>query len=182
MTSLNQISKNIFLAKNNIDSLYVIDLIERCVVEYPLDIVTRRPHLTMEFPTLFDKRDSENSIKLRKFIYLNMMPHILQYIEINNLKNMYPKKDFITISKLLPGNGMGPHQDNKSINSNHFICMMYLNDNYSGGEIVFPESLISYKPEAGDIILYKANIVHMVNPVLSGARYSIGYGLTDDII
>ena len=173
--------EQIFLFKNAIDANIVVDMIKQIEKTYPFEKVNRRPHLTMEFPVFFDKRDDKNSVYLREIIYFFMMPPISQYFDKNNLSGMYAKKDFITISKLEPPHGMGEHRDNEYKDSNHFICMMYINDDYTGGEIVFPELGFEYKPSAGDILIYRGNLLHSVNPVVSGSRYTIGYGLTDDI-
>jgi hypothetical protein len=179
---LKALADNVFITRPPILMSGMTNLIEDVAKTYPFEVVDRRPHLTMEFPVFFDKRDSSSCLDLRKVIYDLTMPAITEYFKLNNLSGMYPKKSFITISKLLPGEGMGVHADNKSESSNHFICMVYTNSDFSGGEIAFPELDILYKPTAGDVLIYKANILHEVLPVTSGIRYSIGYGLTDDII
>lgn len=179
MKLLSKISENVFLHNFDKANHNMISLIESCSDHYPFETVERRPHLTMEFPTVFDKRDSFNALSLREDIYSIIMPVIKEYVQENNLSHMYPKKDFITISKLLPGPGMDPHVDNINKNSNHFICMFYLNDDFDGGEIYFPDIELKYKPKSGDVLLYKASIRHQVLPVTKGVRYSIGYGLTD---
>jgi hypothetical protein len=182
MKLLTKLSENVFLSNSKKANLSMIRLIESCSEQYPFKIVNRRPHLTMEFPTVFDKRDSLNALSLREDIYSIIMPAIKEYVQDNGLSYMYPKKDFITISKLLPGPGMGAHVDNPNQSSNHFICMVYLNDNFEGGELSFPQKDIKYKPKAGDVLVYKASLQHEVLPVISGTRYSIGYGLTDDSV
>jgi predicted 2-oxoglutarate/Fe(II)-dependent dioxygenase YbiX len=58
---------------------------------------------------------------------------------------------------------------------------MYLNDDYDGGEISFPGLGFTYRPIAGDILLFKGNIPHEVFPVKSGVRYNFNFGLTDDL-
>ena len=53
--------------------------------------------------------------------------------------------------------------------------MVYLNDNYDGGELVFPEYNLSLNPKAGDIITFPTNAMylHAVNEIKSGTRYNI---------
>ena len=53
--------------------------------------------------------------------------------------------------------------------------MVYLNDNYIGGELEFPEYKISIKPRAGDIITFPTNAMylHAVKRIESGTRYNI---------
>lgn len=156
-----------------------IDLIEEVSLgTYKFLEVDRRPHLTMALPTWFSKNDSQSAIKLRSMFLSEALPAISSYMNINSLSAMVPKKDFITVSKLFPNKSMAEHRDNADDLSNHFICMMYINDDFSGGELNLKDAGITYKPIAGDIIIYKANMMHEVMPS-DGLRYSIGYGLTE---
>lgn len=149
---------------------------------YPLKHVDRRPHLTMELPTLFSQNDDINAVRLRSLCISALFPFISQYISLYNFSSMIPKKEFITVSKLEAGNSMAEHSDDDQINSNNFICMAYLNDNYEGGELCFPDLGVSYKPKPGDVIVYQAKEKHMVTELVSGTRYSIGYGLRGPVI
>jgi predicted 2-oxoglutarate/Fe(II)-dependent dioxygenase YbiX len=51
----------------------------------------------------------------------------------------------------------------------------FLNDNFAGGELVFPELNLTIKPEAGMLVCFPSdhNYIHGVNPVISGRRYTI---------
>lgn len=51
----------------------------------------------------------------------------------------------------------------------------YLNEDYEGGEIVFPRFGIHYKPKANESIFFPSGYVynHSVIPVISGTRYAI---------
>jgi len=51
----------------------------------------------------------------------------------------------------------------------------YLNEEYTGGEIVFPRFGITYKPKANESIFFPSGYVynHSVNPVISGQRYAV---------
>jgi hypothetical protein len=51
--------------------------------------------------------------------------------------------------------------------------IIYLNDNYEGGEIFYPEFNFSYKPKPGDLIVHDVNIPHGVKKILAGERVSI---------
>jgi len=160
-----------------------IDLIEDVSKSsYPLQYVDRRPHLTMELPTLFSNLDDVNAVRLRSLCISAMFPYISQYISLYGFTNMVPKKQFITVSKLETGNSMGEHKDDDQADSNNFICMAYLNDNYQGGHLYFPDLDIEYKPTAGDVIIYQAKEKHMVTKLDYGTRYSIGYGLRGPVV
>lgn len=169
----------IYRFKNNIDPHEWISTIEQTsLLSYPFSKVDRRPHLTMELPTLYSKNDDINAINLRSAFFAKILPAISVYMQENNISHMFPKKTFITVSKLNPGSPMVLHKDNHDETSNHLIAMMYINDNFSGGELHIAKQGIIYKPVAGDIVIYKGNMEHEVLEC-DAPRYSIGYGLTD---
>jgi Rps23 Pro-64 3,4-dihydroxylase Tpa1-like proline 4-hydroxylase len=51
----------------------------------------------------------------------------------------------------------------------------YINDDYTGGEIVFPRFNLTYKPMANELIIFPSNYVynHSVLPVIDGTRYAV---------
>jgi len=51
----------------------------------------------------------------------------------------------------------------------------YLNDNYTGGELIYKHFNLTYKPEPGDVLVFPSNYIynHQVVPVVSGLRYAI---------
>lgn len=51
----------------------------------------------------------------------------------------------------------------------------YLNDDYEGGEIEFPNFNLKIKPVADQMIMFPSNYVytHTVHPVISGIRYAV---------
>lgn len=63
-----------------------------------------------------------------------------------------------------------------------FSSLMYLNDDYDGGETYFPGHGIRLKPEAGTLILFGAGpeYVHGVTRVTRGLRYTYAGWFTND--
>lgn len=53
--------------------------------------------------------------------------------------------------------------------------VFYLNDDYDGGEIEFPEFNIKHKPKKNTVLLFPSNFVyhHSVKPVTAGIRYCV---------
>lgn len=51
-----------------------------------------------------------------------------------------------------------------------FTVVCYLTDAYDGGEIIFPASGQRVKPDKGDVLIFPSDMVHEVNPVLSGKK------------
>jgi hypothetical protein len=59
--------------------------------------------------------------------------------------------------------------------SGHMSVLIYLNDDYEGGEIVFPKQNLSIKPKAGMLIAFPGNTMypHSVQPCYGNLRYTI---------
>ena len=176
------LSKGIIKFTNAFSPHSYINIIEQVSdTVYPLIHIERRPHLTMELPTLFSSKDNLAAVRLRSMCLSDMLSPITQYMSVYNIEKMVPKKDFITISKLIPNSSMEAHVDDTDVASDNFICMAYINDNLIGGELNFPKIGITYRPSAGDIIIYQAKEKHEVLELTDGNRYTFGYGLRGPI-
>ena len=102
----------------------------------------------------------------------------------------YAKKDLVMKSifygVMRTGSSNGLHMDNyfedfkgrpiyKEASEEDYSGLLYLNDEYTGGEIEFPKQNLKIKPKPGTLILFKGdeNKPHQVLPVLSGDRANI---------
>jgi hypothetical protein len=59
--------------------------------------------------------------------------------------------------------------------SGHFSCLIYLNDNFVGGEIYFPKQDLKIKPEAGMLIAFPGNknYKHSVEEFHGSERFAL---------
>lgn len=75
------------------------------------------------------------------------------------------------------GELLGEHTDNAepSDHDNIFGVVMYLNDDYEGGEISYTELGIDLKPSKGSLVVHDAGILHRVKPV---TNFRVRYVLT----
>jgi hypothetical protein len=67
----------------------------------------------------------------------------------------------------------GTSQKEHTDNSNEFTAIIYLNDDYEGGELNFPDLELSIKPIKGSVILWPGSITHSISTVVSGIRYTM---------
>lgn len=59
--------------------------------------------------------------------------------------------------------------------SGHLACLVYLNDDYEGGEIFFPRYNLTIKPKAGTLITFPGSLyyIHGVKKITNGNRFTI---------
>lgn len=122
----------------------------------------------------------DESIKIMKELeqkYINTATEILDFV-------VEPK--FSTLQNYVywePGKRMLPHYDN--LGGDHsapvmYGCVYYLNDNFEGGELWYPNQDVEYTPVAGDMIIHPGSreYSHGVREVISGLRISAGSFIT----
>jgi hypothetical protein len=101
-------------------------------------------------------------------------------IVYETIKNIYGvevdpfKKSELHIVKFVTGFSLMPHVDTLSSESNHIASIYYLNEDYTGGEIVFPGHDLKIKPKANSIIIFPGNenYLHEVLKIVDRDRYS----------
>ena len=71
--------------------------------------------------------------------------------------------------------GFGMHEHFDSTKPNDIATLIYLNSEYMGGEIYFPDYDISIKPNSGDLVCFPdtPDFVHGVRPITGGVRYTL---------
>lgn len=80
------------------------------------------------------------------------------------------------IRKYKTGASMGNHIDRNvenPVNTMDWSALIYLNDDYDGGELVFIDLDYALKPSAGSIIFFPCTESHRVNEIVSGNKYYI---------
>ncbi len=88
----------------------------------------------------------------------------------------YDIRPFGVIQRHYPGVGLDEHVDQHNDPSLKYACVAYLNDNYEGGELYFPDRGITVKPDAGSIAVFDASsdYLHGVHPVTgNNTRYAM---------
>lgn len=86
-------------------------------------------------------------------------------------------KDAFFIRKYNTGIGMGAHADvyPRDDNQTTLSAVIYINDDYTGGQIFFPEFDLEIKPEAGSILFFPPteDYLHEAKPVGAGRKLMI---------
>lgn len=139
-----------------------------------------------------------------RFIWSNQLPRT----EIKALRLMQQLRFFSTLKLIerfrpadvlysdtaqlvrwLPGHELIPHADNinpegtPNVTAHRsFSSILYLNDDYDGGETFFPGHNLRIKPQPGTLVLFGAgcDYVHGVTRVTRGQRYTYAGWFTHD--
>jgi len=80
----------------------------------------------------------------------------------------------ISISKYFVDAFMGPHTDSSPEPTiEHISSVLYLNDDYEGGEIHFPNQGVFIKPKAGSIVVFPSvpPFTHESKRIVRGTKY-----------
>lgn len=84
--------------------------------------------------------------------------------------------------KWVVGGFAAPHSDNSDFEGepnpfeiNKYVGILYLNDNYEGGNLYFPDHDIDFKPTAYSYYVFPGGIenIHGVREILEGTRYTM---------
>lgn len=97
------------------------------------------------------------------------------YKEFNEKPLEFVSKNYC-IKKYRIGGSLGSHIDRNLDNPNDqmdWTALIYLNDDYEDGELVFTDLNLTLKPSAGSILFFPCESTHMVNHITSGNKYFI---------
>lgn len=108
--------------------------------------------------------------------------------EITGINPLVP--DTLQIVRWMPGYELFPHADKEESNGNphpfpwrDFASVIYLNDDFEGGEIHWPNKGKEWKPVKGSLALFPGTLefLHGVRNVPEGVRYTIPSFYTRDL-
>jgi hypothetical protein len=79
-----------------------------------------------------------------------------------------------SMSRYAVGALVGRHRDTTTFSTNRLMtCILYLNDDFDGGELLFPDVGVCLKPSCGDAVFFLSEYFHAVAPVIKGYRYCV---------
>jgi hypothetical protein len=96
-----------------------------------------------------------------------------------NIEDLFENKYWVPnpnrISRYLVGDFITEHRDKQlpigEKAADGWGVLIYLNDNYDGGELCYSEFNIEYKPKAGDLVMHNSGYLHYSKPVTAGKKY-----------
>lgn len=116
-----------------------------------------------------NKNYAASNNEVLKPILSEITKRILTYIE-----NVQEKIGICDIQRLMSGMFISQHQDidtNEHPQNIIYGGVIYFNNNFSGGELFYPELNYKITPQTGSLVLHKSNYLHEVLPIKDGIRY-----------
>jgi hypothetical protein len=101
-------------------------------------------------------------------------------------KNFYPSINpmpaEMIVLKYQTGQEYKQHVDAGTKNNRIVSMVMYLNDDYEGGNIEFPYLNFNLKPPANSMIFFPSNYIyaHIAHPVTEGTKYAVVQWITEN--
>lgn len=137
-----------------------------------------------------DKTVVDLILDMEEKLYALVNAEYLDRYDIQIKRKM--KMGGIDLMKWKIGDSLSLHSDTENykrepiLNGGWFrsniTVILYLTDEYSGGEICFPEFDLEIKPQAGELFVYPGRYRHKVNKLISGKRYTALGAFEFDVI
>ncbi|MEY9772085.1 Rps23 Pro-64 3,4-dihydroxylase Tpa1-like proline 4-hydroxylase [Sinorhizobium fredii] len=78
------------------------------------------------------------------------------------------------VSRYTNGSHIKPHKDTGIYTTSRIATLvLYLNDEFEGGELYFPDISLQHTPRTGELICFYSEYRHGVRPVTAGVRYCV---------
>jgi hypothetical protein len=96
-------------------------------------------------------------------------------IKVSEFYNVRVRHPVPAIARWFIGSGQAPHYDKKYFPYYDIGSIIYLNNEYEGGEIYFPQHDIEIRPLAGNAFAFPGDehYMHGVKEITSGCRYTL---------
>lgn len=158
------------------------------VLDSPMELINGIPQDKWQYYT--NKGGGETIIGRSAFLFNGESLHrkvidvffdcVAEYSSCNGLafSNENVGQDWLLVREYNAGSKMSAHSDVYSYvkkDGNPVIpsltAILYVNDDYLGGEIDFIHDDLIIKPKAGSVVIFPSNKQHEVLEILSGNRY-----------
>jgi hypothetical protein len=166
------------------DNIVIIDNFVSKEILYILDnfIKEKTSEMTTDFNYLSKKMFKDESPEVFE-VFVDLEKKIPKYIN-EYLKNFNIKVEEkplfnMTFASRTPNTKMEEHFDYmpaEASNGNplaHMTSLIYINDDYTGGELFFPTQNLTYKPELGSLVIFPSNYLHGVLECFGNSRHSV---------
>jgi predicted 2-oxoglutarate/Fe(II)-dependent dioxygenase YbiX len=141
------------------------------------DYRTNKSLLVSELAMLYNNPVLQN---IHNQFYMILLAAIDLYNKKHNIANTLYHEAY-SLLKYSGGEEYKSHFDTSGVMGRAVSAICYLNNDYEGGELEFPNFNIKIKPEPGMLILFPSSYpyTHIAHPVTSGTKYALVTWLRD---
>lgn len=119
----------------------------------------------LDFDLIRDIQGRVEGVFASEYVGNQIVEH--RFVQMNNIHR------FLEGDEMLEHSDRGPVEHGNSDISHGFV--LYLNDDYTGGEIYYPNLDIEIKAPAGALVIHPSDVLHAhgVRKVLAGSRFTM---------
>ena len=119
---------------------------------------------------LFDDSSSQD---IHNQMYLLLLATTIPYAKKHDIDQL--QHEYYSMLRYQGGQEYTAHYDGSTATGRAVSAIVYLNDDYEGGEVEFVNFGVKIKPKAGMLLLFPSNYAytHIAHPVTSGTKYAI---------
>jgi predicted 2-oxoglutarate/Fe(II)-dependent dioxygenase YbiX len=117
-------------------------------------------------------REGELNLRIRAAIERRVLPELLKAYQF---RASHIERYLVGCYAAEDEAHFGAHRDNnhKGVAHRKFAVSVNLNDDFEGGEVVFPEyGARGFRPAPGGAVVFSCSLLHAVTPVTRGRRYA----------
>jgi hypothetical protein len=179
------IDKNIVLVKNIVtpeESSFLINMIENATEQewagYKNNVDSNGIEINAAYGNwktqMLNLEFAPNLLERARVLLDDIQERCNREIKENYGKD-YVVDNLYSIYRFQEGDMMHEHHDSGLSPKIKNGVVIYLNDDFEGGEIYYPKVKIEIKPVANALLIHPANMIyrHGVKPVTNGSRYSL---------
>lgn len=131
-----------------------------------------------------NKLEADNHSIKRDFLAKCYNSKIQENVSLH--PNLNQCSSTIRVNKYYEGDYLGLHCDSPFSDNSTHVVVVYLNDDYTGGELnLFDDKmqlLERLKPKANTAIIFPISFYHSTSPVTSGVKYCFSIQISPSII
>ena len=120
-------------------------------------------------------QESNNPVaqNIHNQMYLLLLASTIPYAQKHGIEEMYHEP--YNMLRYRGGQHYKAHSDGSTDTGRSISAIVYLNNDYEGGEVEFVNFGIKIKPEPGMLLLFPSNYAyrHVAHPVTDGTKYAI---------
>lgn len=128
-----------------------------------------------DLPITYKAKETGNGLaqNIHNQFYLLLLASTIPYARKHDIDELYHEN--YNVLRYRSGQEYKPHSDGSTGSGRAVSAICYLNNDYSGGEVEFPNFGVKIKPEPGMLLLFPSNYPykHIAHPVVDGTKYAI---------